>query len=84
MKKYNQNHQLSQVICNQCGKSLHVEKGVLMDGMLEVKQNFGYFSSRDGVTHAFDLCEECYEKLIKGFQIPVEEKEEFEWQVGRE
>ena len=25
--------------------------------------------------HSFDLCEECYDKMIKGFAIPVEEED---------
>ena len=33
--------------------------------------SWGYFSKKDGETHSFDLCEECYDKWIGGFQIPV-------------
>lgn len=77
MKRYDEQKELQEVICNQCGKKLKVEKGILMEGILEVRQNFGYFSRKDGLTQEFDLCEECYDRLIDGFVIPVTQKEEF-------
>ncbi len=77
MKRYDEQKELQEVICNQCGKKLKVEKGILMEGILEVRQNFGYFSGKDGLTQEFDLCEECYDRLIDGFVIPVTQKEEF-------
>ena len=77
MKRYDEQKELQEVICNQCGKKLKVEKGILMEGILEVRQNFGYFSGKDGLTQEFDLCEECYDRLIDGFVIPVTQQEEF-------
>ena len=77
MKRYDEQKELQEVICNQCGKKLKVEKGILMEGILEVRQNFGYFSGKDGLTQEFDLSEECYDRLIDGFVIPVTQKEEF-------
>lgn len=77
MKRYDEQKELQEVICNQCGKKLRVEKGILMEGILEVRQNFGYFSGKDGLTQEFDLCEECYDRLIDGFVIPVTQQEEF-------
>lgn len=80
MRKYNKKI-LVEAACNQCGKKLLVKNGILIEGMLEVKQNFGYFSNKDGQTHTFDLCEECYDRLVQDFAIPVSVKEEFAWQV---
>ena len=51
------------------------------DGKRNADGSCVYFSHKDGVTHSFDLCEACYDKLIGTFAIPVTEKEEFEWQV---
>lgn len=81
MKEYNQNQELISVICNQCGKRLGIKQGMLMEGVLEVKQNFGYFSNKDGQSHAFDLCEACYDQLLNGFVVPVCINEEFTWQI---
>ena len=35
-------------------------------------------SWRKAVVHRFELCEACYDKIIAGFQIPVEIEEETE------
>ena len=40
---------------------------------------FGYFSRKDGETHTFDLCEDCYDELIRKFRVPVEIKERQEF-----
>ena len=69
---------LTGVICNQCKKELNVENGIIKEGHFCGNVQFGYFSSKDGKKHSFDLCEECYDKLIKGFAIPVEEEEMME------
>ncbi len=78
MKEYNAEKILEQVICNKCGRELTVKQGMLQEGIFEAKQNFGYFSRRDGVSHQFDLCEDCYDQLIGSFLVPVTEKEELE------
>ena len=77
MRKYLDENkvELVSVICNHCGKELLVKNGILNEGCLEVHAPFGYFSKRDGQIHHFDLCEDCYEKMIAGFRIPVENQE---------
>lgn len=66
---------LSKVVCNQCGKELKVEDGILKEGCFQGEHLFGYFSNKDGMKHSFDLCEECYDKIIKSFVIPAKEEE---------
>ncbi len=78
MKIYDEHQILQQVICNRCEKNLFVENGFLKDASYEGKQSFGYFSERDGMTHRFDLCEECYNEWICMFRIPVSETEDTE------
>ena len=80
MRRYDgeQKNVLVQVICNQCKKELNVEKGYLKEGCFPGEVVFGYFSSRDGIRHRFDLCEECYDRMIGRFQVPVEEVRENE------
>ncbi len=55
-----------------------MDGGVLKEDCVSVDHVFGYFSSRDGMRHHFDLCESCYQKIIASFALPVEEKEETE------
>lgn len=69
---------LIQVVCNQCKKELKLENGYLKEGCFSVDATFGYFSKKDGTRHRFDLCEECYDKMIAHFQVPVEESEAHE------
>ena len=67
--------ELVSVICNKCQKKLSVKNGILTEGVFEGNQKFGYFSKKDGIRHSFDLCEECYDKMIEEFAIPVKEEE---------
>ncbi|BFL48319.1 hypothetical protein [Lactonifactor longoviformis] len=80
MRKYKnqQAKQLEQVSCNMCGRELKVENGIVMEGVFPVDIVWGYFSSRDGERHSFDLCESCYERWTAGFKIPVAKGQEKE------
>ena len=81
MRKYTDenNMELEQVICNKCGRQLKVENGILKEGCFAADTVFGYFSEKDGVRHLFDLCEECYDRMIKEFAVKVSETEEKEF-----
>ncbi|MBQ7954644.1 MAG: hypothetical protein IJ282_02730 [Lachnospiraceae bacterium] len=81
MKKYKNNEEnleLLEVHCNKCGRNMRVENGILKEGCFHGDFAFGYFSERDGVRHRFELCEKCYNEVISGFVIPVEETQEQE------
>lgn len=77
MRKYldENSNELIAVVCNECGKYLLVENGILKEGCFEADAVFGYFSKKDGQIHSFDLCEECYDKIIESFAIPVKAEE---------
>ncbi len=77
MRKYEdgQDRKLMRVICNRCGRALKVENGYLKEYCFAADASFGYFSKKDGAAHHFDLCEECYDELVGGFAVPVEETE---------
>jgi Fe2+ or Zn2+ uptake regulation protein len=57
--------------CNSCGKLLKVENGILKEDAFEARKEWGYFSGHDLEVHHFNLCEECYEKMISQFIIPI-------------
>lgn len=78
MRKYDVNHELEEVLCNQCKKSLKLEKGIVKEGCFQGDTVWGFFSGQDGIQHSFDLCEECYLRMIRAFQIPVTEEERTE------
>lgn len=62
------------ICCNSCGKQLKVENGILKEDAFEATKEWGYFSNRDMEVHHFNLCEDCYEKMIADFIIPVDVK----------
>lgn len=72
------NKTLKKVVCNQCGRELKLQNGIVQEGVFQGDARWGYFSKRDGEHHSFDLCESCYEKLLESFLIPacVEEQTE--------
>lgn len=70
-----QKTELFSVICNMCSKELNVENQILKEGCFQGDNIFGYFSNKDGQHHKFDLCEECYDKIVAKFKISVEEQD---------
>lgn len=66
------------IYCNSCGKELKKENGILKEDAFEATKEWGYFSNRDMQVHSFNICEECYEKLIADFKIPVDVKKKLE------
>ncbi|MBQ9765796.1 MAG: hypothetical protein IJW18_06335 [Lachnospiraceae bacterium] len=69
---------IKKIVCNKCGRELELENGIAREDYCTVNKLWGYFSQRDGQRHRFELCEQCYEELIAGFLIPVENIEEKE------
>lgn len=67
--------EISRIICNKCKKEIPVSGGHEMAGVFRVDYEWGYFSEKDGEKHHFDLCEECYDSLLRSFQVPVEIEE---------
>lgn len=63
------------VFCNKCGKKFELDKGIVQEGIFNLEYMWGYFSKKDGEIHSFDLCEECYDKMISEFDIPVDVRE---------
>lgn len=61
-----------QVFCNCCGRLMRSNNGIVLEGVVPVTVEWDYFSDKDGDIHKFDLCEECYGRIINNFVIPVE------------
>ena len=75
MKIYNVNGKLTGVACNCCGKIMLQEQGIWKEDFISVCKEWGYFSDKDGMTHQFDLCEQCYDQIARTFQLPVTAEE---------
>ncbi len=60
------------VRCNNCGKDIKTNKDIAVEGLLSLNVDWGYFSEKDGEVHEIDICEECYDKWISQFKIPID------------
>ena len=64
------------IFCHGCGKEIKIKDGVIREGLISVEKRWGYFSNKDNEVHRFDLCEECYDRMVSQFVIPVEKENE--------
>lgn len=77
MRKYIkiEENDLEMVKCNKCGRELKVSRGTIKEGVFSIDYVWGYFSEKDGEVHSFDLCENCYDKMLKEFVIKPDIKD---------
>lgn len=59
------------VQCNVCGKEIEKINSIFKEDFLAVTKEWGYFSEKDLERHSFRICEECYNKWIKTFAVPI-------------
>ena len=69
--KVRETKEISKIICNKCGREIPLIEGVPREDFLEVEKHWGYFSGKDGQMDRFDLCEKCYDELVKSFRIKM-------------
>lgn len=67
--KNKQSGELEKVICNKCKREIIAENGIIKEGVMNIKCDWDYFSNKDGQSHSFDLCEKCYDEIIKDFAL---------------
>ena len=60
------------IYCNGCGRRIGKDENGVMEEILMVEWNWGYFSRKDGEKHLFCLCEKCYDRLRASFLLPVQ------------
>ncbi len=66
------------ITCNMCAKNIKIHRGILMEDIFEGYKEWGYFSNKDLEVHEFTLCEDCYDRMIKSFKIPVQSSDKIE------
>jgi len=76
MKEYDiamqENQVLTKVVCNCCGKEIPLVRDGVWEEYYHGEKSWGYFSKQDGRQDSFDLCQECYEKMIDSFKIKLQ------------
>ena len=66
------------LVCNKCGARIELQNEVAKQDYLLVNKPWGYFSKKDGKTYKFVICEECVDKIIEEFVVPVEVQDTIE------
>ncbi len=63
------------IYCNCCGNPICPKDQADKTSFLFIKKEWGYFSEeKDGTIHSMDICEPCYDTVVKMFAIPPEIK----------
>ena len=63
------------IICDACGREIEkINDGIFAD-YYKIEKTWGYFSEKDGRQDSFDICEKCYDKMLKaiGLQNKISE-----------
>lgn len=61
--------------CNACGRKLRTLPNGELEETLRIEKTWGYFSRKDTLRHRFVVCEDCYDRLVASFVVPVAETE---------
>ncbi|MCL2593775.1 MAG: hypothetical protein FWD82_10500 [Defluviitaleaceae bacterium] len=57
------------VVCNMCGCDMENTAHCGSEEYISIEKCWGYSSRYDGECHRIDLCQCCYEEIIKTFKI---------------
>ena len=57
------------VICDACGKKIEKNKNNEFDYFFHIEKEWGYHSDKDGRNDSFDICSECYDKMLASIGI---------------
>ena len=52
------------IICDACGKKIEKNKFNEFDDYYHIEKEWGYHSDKDGRNDSFDICSECYDKML--------------------
>lgn len=77
MKQYTE-QKLTEIVCNACGKVIEVKDDIAKEDYFSAAHTFGYFSKTDGTQVGFELCEDCFRAMLRGFKVPAKEIEKTE------
>lgn len=59
------------VVCNCCGKEIKTDSHGYTPDHLSVEKRWSYHSCFDNSIHSFDICQDCYQKIIDSFKLPI-------------
>jgi len=62
---------IKDVVCNKCGESMYIYVGNNISEYYkgtEACLSFEYGSNKDGESYKFDICDNCFDSIIKTFK----------------
>jgi len=62
---------LTKIVCNCCESVIPQASDGVWEEYFHGEKEWGYLSHKDGQTEVFDLCQDCYEKMLSTFRIPL-------------
>lgn len=75
MRRYDtvveKNTVVDKIICNVCGNEITKDKHGYIKDHIHIEKTWGYNSSKDGEVHSIDICESCYDEIVKNFKISI-------------
>jgi len=57
------------IVCNICAKLIPKNEFGYAQDFLEIDKTWGFHSPFDGEAHRFDICLDCYKKLLNDMKI---------------
>lgn len=63
--------EIEKVFCNVCGEEIKKDIYGYYNDYIHIEKKWGYNSDFDGEKHSFDICSQCYKKMVSDFKIPV-------------
>ncbi len=60
------------ITCNGCGKQEEGKYSEWLGGIESFKHSFGFGTTKDGEVYEFDLCIECFDRIISEFKYAPE------------
>ena len=57
------------IICDACGKKIEKNRFNEFDDYYHIEKEWGYHSDKDGRHDSYDICSECYDKMLKAIGL---------------
>ncbi|MDD5945915.1 MAG: hypothetical protein PUD43_09405 [Clostridia bacterium] len=57
------------IVCDACKKEIKRNKFGEFDDFYRIDKTWGYHSDKDGRHDCYDICEECYDKMLKAIGL---------------
>ena len=57
------------IICDSCGKEIRKNKFNEFEDFYQIEKTSGYHSNKGGQHDCYDICEDCYDRMIKFLNV---------------